>query len=61
LISNSFALRGKAKILRLSLKMKKEETKETTEIEVKKLKQEIKELKKIINNHRHDGHGFVVK
>ena len=41
--------------------MKKEETKETTEIEVKKLKQEIKELKKIINNHRHDGHGFVVK
>jgi len=41
--------------------MEAEKTKEIAEIEVKKLKQEINELKKMLENHRHDGHGFMVK
>jgi len=41
--------------------MEKEEKQVNIEEELKSIKKELAELKKILENHRHDGHGFTVK
>jgi len=41
--------------------MEKKEKQANIGKELKSIKKELTELKKIIENHRHDGHGFTVK